>query len=574
MQTRAGGSESSATQRRLRGGAPSAARRSMYAVTAGTESRSAMTILRWLPQVQARSMPTRMPSSTAAMAVRQIHRQKVAANPRRNFIKFGPLVVALVLVLGCSPKDVPIPAADGPLVLEVRYPTPEPVAVTDSISVWGTIGTGKGQLRLNGRSVRVEPNGGFATFVPIPPDEKPTLELEARKGSAVVRRSIPITRARPEPAPPVIPTGATRWIRLNRPPSDTVDAATQARPIYARWTPGGAIALPIQQGIRLPVEAETPSAVRLRLARGIAVWVPRAEADEVTPRRTTPMVANPRLTQAADRSVVEIALPEALPTTVEAVHGQVRWTLFGARAVAVAPIGANRGLVRRLTVRDGNDGRVVVDLSVASPLLGWRTSWRDGKAVLEMRPRPTRATLTGLVVALDPGHPPTGSIGPTGLTEDSLTLAVALEAAARLRALGARPFLTRRDPRPVSLEARIARAEAAGAELFVSIHANAPRDGRPPWSVDGTRVFWLSLHALSLARLLGDSVAAAMRQGAAGAIQLDLAVLRPTWFPAVLVEGTALVMPVREAYLRSPAGIADYAAGLVAGIRSWVESPQ
>ena len=65
-----------------------------------------------------------------------------------------------------------------------------------------------------------------------------------------------------------------------------------------------------------------------------------------------------------------------------------------------------------------------------------------------------------------------------------------------------------------------------------------------------------------------------MHQAAAGVINNDLAVLRPTWFPAVLVEGTALVIPIREAYLRSPAGIADYAAGLVAGIRSWVESPQ
>lgn len=557
-----------------RGGAPSAVRCRMYAVTVGTESPSATTILRWLRHVHARSMPTRMPSRTTAMAAFETHRRKVAPNPRRNRITFGPLVVALVAVLGCAREDFLIPAADGPLVLEVRYPTLEPVAVTDSIAVWGTIGTGQGRLRLNGRSVPVEPNGGFATFVPMPTGEKPTLALEARKGSAVVRRSIPITRARPEPAPPVTPTRVTRWVRLNRSPSDTVDAATQARPIYARWTPGGAIALPIQQGIRLPVEAETPDAVRLRLARGVAVWVPRAEAEEVAPRRATPIVANPRLAQTADRSVVEIALPEALATTVETVQAQIRWILFGARAAVVPPVGANRGLVRRLTVRDANDGRVVVDVVLASPPLGWRTSWRDGKAVLEIRPRPTRRTLTGLVVALDPGHPPTGSIGPTGLTEDSLTLAVALEAAARLRALGARPFLTRHDPKPVSLEARTARAEAANAELFVSIHANAPGDGRPPWSVDGTRVYWLSPHALSLAKLLEDSVAAATRQDAAGVIQLDLAVLRPTWYPAVLVEGTALVMPLREAYLRSSAGIADYAAGLVAGIRSWVENPQ
>jgi len=91
--------------------------------------------------------------------------------------------------------------------------------------------------------------------------------------------------------------------------------------------------------------------------------------------------------------------------------------------------------------------------------------------------------------------------------------------------------------------------------------------------VDGTRVFWLRPHSQQLAKALEDSVAAALHQVRAGAIQSDLAVLRPTWFPSALVEGTTLVLPGREAYLRSPAGVADYAAGIIAGIRAWAEGP-
>jgi N-acetylmuramoyl-L-alanine amidase len=194
--------------------------------------------------------------------------------------------------------------------------------------------------------------------------------------------------------------------------------------------------------------------------------------------------------------------------------------------------------------------------------------------VLEIRPSPPAgAGLIGLIVAIDAGHPPGGAIGPTGLTEDSLSLAVALEAAERLRGLGAKPILTRLDAAPVSLEARVLLAETAGAHLFVSVHVNAPGDGRPPESVDGTRVFWLRPHSQQLAKALEDSVAAALHQVRAGAIQSDLAVLRPTWFPSALVEGTTLVLPGREAYLRSPAGVADYAAGIIAGIRAWAEGP-
>ena len=104
----------------------------------------------------------------------------------------------------------------------------------------------------------------------------------------------------------------------------------------------------------------------------------------------------------------------------------------------------------------------------------------------------------------------------------------------------------------------------------MSIHVNAPGDGRPPWSVDGTRVFWFQPQARRLAHSLLDSVAVALHVAGSGAGYSDLAVTRATWFPAVLVEGTGLTMPAREAYLRSPEGVADYAAGIVAGIQGWV----
>jgi N-acetylmuramoyl-L-alanine amidase len=483
-------------------------------------------------------------------------------------------VVVSALLAACSADEFPIPAADGPLSLKIRYPTSEPVWVTDSISVWGTTGSGKARLRIDGRSIRVEPNGGFATFVPISPRDPPTLELEVSKGNSVIRRSLPITRAEGTPLQTAEPRPAARWVRLSRPPSDTVDAATQARPIYGRWTPGGALALPIPQGVRLPVDAETPEDLRLMLARDIAVWVSRIDAKAAAARPVPPLLRNSRLTQSAASSVLELEAAEPLAMAAEVVQTHLRWTLFGAQAAVTLPLRSDQGLVRMVEMHDAGDGRVLVDLTLAAPPLGWRTSWQNGRAVLEVRPTlPAGAGLTDLVVAIDAGHPPGGAIGPTGLTEDSLTLAVALEAAEQLRALGARPILTRLGPDPVSLEARVQLADSAGAQLFVSVHVNAPGDGRPPSSVDGTRVFWLRPHSQRLAKALENSVAGALHQMRAGVIQSDLAVLRPTWFPSALIEGTTLVLPAREAYLRSSAGVADYATGIVTGIRDWAEGP-
>ncbi len=79
------------------------------------------------------------------------------------------------------------------------------------------------------------------------------------------------------------------------------------------------------------------------------------------------------------------------------------------------------------------------------------------------------------IIALDPGHGGSdpGAIGPTGVREKDVTLAIAQLAAKALAKDGVSAVLTRDTDRYVSLEERTARANAAGADLFISIHCNA-----------------------------------------------------------------------------------------------------
>src|SRR5436190_20089833 len=79
-------------------------------------------------------------------------------------------------------------------------------------------------------------------------------------------------------------------------------------------------------------------------------------------------------------------------------------------------------------------------------------------------------------VVLDPGHggSNTGAAGVVeGLYEKRLTLALAHAVARRLEAAGVAVTLTRDGDRYVSLRERVRIANAAGADLFVSLHANA-----------------------------------------------------------------------------------------------------
>jgi len=80
-------------------------------------------------------------------------------------------------------------------------------------------------------------------------------------------------------------------------------------------------------------------------------------------------------------------------------------------------------------------------------------------------------------IVVDPGHGGSdpGAIGPGGLREKDVTLAVALDLEHRLAARGFRVVMTRRRDSTVSLEERTALAEGAGGDVFVSIHVNAAR---------------------------------------------------------------------------------------------------
>ncbi|WP_374662311.1 N-acetylmuramoyl-L-alanine amidase [Inhella sp.] len=116
-------------------------------------------------------------------------------------------------------------------------------------------------------------------------------------------------------------------------------------------------------------------------------------------------------------------------------------------------------------------------------------------------PKPTPAPLPRLprhgrmerlvVVALDAGHggEDPGAIGPTGLREKDVVLAVARMLRERLEEVpGLRVLMTRDGDYFVPLQERVRKARKVGADLFVSIHADAFM--RP--QARGTSVFVLS----------------------------------------------------------------------------------
>ena len=202
--------------------------------------------------------------------------------------------------------------------------------------------------------------------------------------------------------------------------------------------------------------------------------------------------------------------------------------------------------------------------------------------------------------AIDPGHggadsgavgvipagtatglpPRTDSQGRTALDEKDVNLDIALRLDAWLRAQGARTLLTRtRDlaggdvpytTETADLKARTDLANAAGAEIFVSIHNNWL--SAPAGTGTETYHFYYSSDAArTLAQDVHSQVVAALGLPDRGVKTAGFYVLRHTTMPAILVEGAFLSNPSDALMLADPAvrqriaeaigrGIATYAS--------------
>ncbi|HIE12116.1 MAG TPA: N-acetylmuramoyl-L-alanine amidase [Desulfotomaculum sp.] len=179
-------------------------------------------------------------------------------------------------------------------------------------------------------------------------------------------------------------------------------------------------------------------------------------------------------------------------------------------------------------------------------------------------------------LCLDPGHGgyDPGAVGPAGLKEKDVVLAVALETASLLKNSPVEVTFTRTTDRvPWSAEKRrelAMRAEIAngsGADLFVSIHCNGAADP----GANGTETYYYegSSRGAKAAEGIQHRLVAALKLRDRGVKTADFYVLRKTAMPAVLAELAFITNPQEEKLLAQPdfrtraaraiaQGVADY----------------
>jgi N-acetylmuramoyl-L-alanine amidase len=243
--------------------------------------------------------------------------------------------------------------------------------------------------------------------------------------------------------------------------------------------------------------------------------------------------------------------------------GDVNWIRYG----------AGDSLVR--TVRWAQDGweQVTLRFELDRPVWGHRVRWDRNDLIFEIRRPPvidSDRPLRGRRIAVDPGHPPAGSTGPTGLREAEANLAVALELRALLEEAGATVLMTRTGDVPLDLWPRVQMADTAGAEVLISVHNNALPDGINPFTNNGTSVYYNQPRSVPLARAVQEELVRQLGLRDLGLGRGDLALVRSTWMPSILTEGLFMIVPDQEAALRTVEGRRRYASGIFEGLRRFL----
>lgn len=276
----------------------------------------------------------------------------------------------------------------------------------------------------------------------------------------------------------------------------------------------------IASGVQLPSGAGVVSRVRtgqpvpgtarvvFDLGETVAPLQPRIEQGASGPKLVVewPDDGAARLATAStgvDATAVAVSAPATSPDPIDQAAASSEATSrliseIAARAMAQQPAAASTGSAAQVSLPPVP---TTVATGVPAPAPGAAPASEQPAATPAktlqqvMQGTPMRP----LVIAIDPGHggQDPGAIGKSGTREKDVVLEISRELARQINATpGMRAYLTRDRDVFIPLNKRASLARSAGADMFISIHADAAENR----AADGSSVYVLSLKGASSQR--------------------------------------------------------------------------
>lgn len=332
----------------------------------------------------------------------------------------------------------------------------------------------------------------------------------------------------------------------------------------------------IDEGIRLKADGVKGSLYRVALANSHFAYIPK---EYTAPAETANPIFNTgswSIINAGDRDRISIALPARLAyryrTNLD--PSTITIDLYGATDNSnwMTQRTLDLGMIDYVDFDqiDSDVYRVIIHLKDRYNW-GFSVGYEGNNLTIDVRHRPAKLSIDGLVIGLDAGHGGEfpGAISPSGLKEKDLNLDIVLKLRDMLERAGAKVVLTRDGDTGPSMTRRKEIWKNGGVQLAVSVHNNS---GGSPLTSPGTAALFKHIFD----RPLAEAIARRMLQldvpffGLVGNFNFSLN--GPTDYPNMLVEGLFMSSLHEEELLADPEFRTRMARQIYLGIEDYLKT--
>ena len=338
-----------------------------------------------------------------------------------------------------------------------------------------------------------------------------------------------------------------------------------SRLVYNLGAPrlGGPIRSELGPGVVLKTSGRIGDNYRVRLSNVESGFINEADVEVMSASRVQPAYIVTSMTCGPADGADMVSIPYAEPVAYEIYpdpdQKRLVITLFGAESASTW-VTHRKGcrMIDKITWEQTTPEtfRVYVNLK-SEEIWGYDIKPVGRSLVLRVRYPPAydltaEKPLAGLKIAIEAGHggDNSGAIGLSGLVEKEINLDLSFRLGDLLRSKGAEVVQVRDSDRYMLLTDKREIAISSGADMLISIHANA--GGRGYLSTSGTSTYWHNPFWAPLAQAIYDRL---LETGLAefGVVgSFNYTVTRASQLPAVLVEQAFMSNAEDEEKLADP----------------------
>ena len=358
------------------------------------------------------------------------------------------------------------------------------------------------------------------------------------------------------------------------------DARTGASTDFSRLTP-------LPKGTKALITGREGDWIRLDYGGWVRQSLTKIEASEVPPHSIVKSINTQRVTDKVDKNDInniwtEVTIPLEVPVPLSIIQGDrlFTFTLYNVTAqtdtISIDP----DSIIDKLEWVQAEPKKVTYTINLKpKQQWGYKVRYKGTNLIISLKHPPIISPvaesqpLKGIKILLDAGHgskEDLGSRSPTGYPEKDVTLITSKLLQDELQNRGAKVVMTRTDDSDVELAARVAKIDQEQPAIAISIHYNALPDDGDAINTSGVGTFWYNPQSQDFAKFINGYISTKLNRRDYGVFWNNLALVRPTTSPSVLLELGFMINPIEFEWIIDPQQQKLLAMTLANGITEWI----